>query len=85
MATVQEKQYAYFGFIETKSVIKTQRRYRTEYGKDPPSDNAITFGDGYSVMKQRFTYQRGQIAVTAEYGDQETLTPFEISKEIVQR
>jgi hypothetical protein len=26
---------------ETKSVIKMQRRYRTEYGKDPPSDNAI--------------------------------------------
>jgi hypothetical protein len=28
-------------FFETKSVIKTQRRYRTQYGKDPPSDNAI--------------------------------------------
>jgi hypothetical protein len=28
-------------FFETKSVIKTQRRYRTHYGKDPPSDNAI--------------------------------------------
>jgi hypothetical protein len=28
-------------FFETKSVIKTQRRYRTEHGKDPPSDNAI--------------------------------------------
>jgi hypothetical protein len=26
-------------FIETKSVIKRQRRYRTQYGKDPLSDN----------------------------------------------
>jgi arsenate reductase-like glutaredoxin family protein len=30
-----------FRFFETKSVIKTQRRYRTQYRKDPPSDNAI--------------------------------------------
>jgi hypothetical protein len=28
-------------FFETKSVIKMQRRYRTQYGKDPASDNAI--------------------------------------------
>jgi hypothetical protein len=28
-------------FFETKSVIKKQRRYRTQYGKYPPSDNAI--------------------------------------------
>jgi hypothetical protein len=29
-------------FFETNSVIKTQRRwYRTQYGNDPPSDNAI--------------------------------------------
>jgi hypothetical protein len=28
-------------FFETKSVIKRQSRYRTQYGKDPPSDNAI--------------------------------------------
>jgi hypothetical protein len=26
---------------ETKSVIKRQRRYRTQYGKDSLSDNAI--------------------------------------------
>jgi hypothetical protein len=26
-------------FFKTKSVIKKQRRYRTQYGKDPPSDN----------------------------------------------
>jgi hypothetical protein len=30
-----------FFFSETKSVIKKQRRYRTQYGKYPPSDNAI--------------------------------------------
>jgi hypothetical protein len=28
-------------FFETKSVIKMQRRYRTQYGKDPHPDNAI--------------------------------------------
>jgi hypothetical protein len=27
--------------FETNAVIKTQRHYRTQYGKDPPSDNAI--------------------------------------------
>jgi hypothetical protein len=27
--------------FETKSVFKTQLRYRTQYGKAPPSDNAI--------------------------------------------
>jgi hypothetical protein len=38
---LERKQCAYFGFLETKSVIKTQRRYRTKYGKDSPSDNVI--------------------------------------------
>ncbi|GBN70979.1 hypothetical protein AVEN_6951-1 [Araneus ventricosus] len=28
-------------FFETKSVITTQRRFRTTYKKDPPSDNSI--------------------------------------------
>jgi hypothetical protein len=28
-------------FFETESVIKTQRRYITQYGRDLPSDNAI--------------------------------------------
>jgi transposase len=28
-------------FFETKSVIKRQRRYRTQYGTDPPSDNVV--------------------------------------------
>jgi hypothetical protein len=27
--------------LETNSIMKTQRRYRTQYGKDSPSDNAI--------------------------------------------
>jgi hypothetical protein len=40
MATVQKKAICVF-FSETKSVVKTQRRYRTQYGKYPPSDNAI--------------------------------------------
>jgi hypothetical protein len=41
MDTVQEKAMCVLWFLETKSVIKTQRHYRTQYGKDPPSDNAI--------------------------------------------
>jgi hypothetical protein len=41
MATVQEKAMCILWFFETKSVIKMQLRYRTQYGKDPPSDNAI--------------------------------------------
>jgi hypothetical protein len=40
----------------------------------------ITFRGGYSVMKQHFTYQGGQIVITAEYRGQETLTPFSKSK-----
>jgi transposase len=41
MATVQEKAICVLWFFETKSIIKTKRRYRTQYGKAPPSDNAI--------------------------------------------
>jgi hypothetical protein len=41
MATVQQKAMCILWFLKTKSVIKTQRRYRTQYGKAPPSDNAI--------------------------------------------
>jgi hypothetical protein len=44
----------------------------------------ITFGDGYSVMQQSFTFQGG-IVITSEYGDQKTLTPFEKSKGIVHK
>jgi hypothetical protein len=41
MAAVQEKALCVLWFSETKSVIKTQHRYRTQYGKDSPSDNAV--------------------------------------------
>jgi transposase-like protein len=41
MASVQEKAMCVLWFFEMKSVVKTQRRYATQYGKDPPSDNAI--------------------------------------------
>jgi hypothetical protein len=41
MATVQEKAMCVLRFFETKCVIKMQRRYRTQYGKDSPSDNAV--------------------------------------------
>ncbi|GBO17726.1 hypothetical protein AVEN_240972-1 [Araneus ventricosus] len=41
MATVQEKAMCVLWFFETKSVITTQRRFRTTYKKDPPSDNSI--------------------------------------------
>ncbi|GBM49367.1 hypothetical protein AVEN_264526-1 [Araneus ventricosus] len=41
MATVQEKAMCALWFFETKSVITTQRRFRTTCTKDPPSDNSI--------------------------------------------
>ncbi|GBN47039.1 hypothetical protein AVEN_123266-1 [Araneus ventricosus] len=41
MVTVQEKAMCVLWFLETKSVITTQRRFRTTYKKDPPSDNSI--------------------------------------------
>jgi hypothetical protein len=41
MATVQEKAMCVLRFFEAQSVIKSQHRYRTQRGKDPPSDNAI--------------------------------------------
>jgi hypothetical protein len=41
MANVQEKAKCVLRFFETKFVIKTQRRCRTQFGKAPPSDNAI--------------------------------------------
>ncbi|GBM37413.1 hypothetical protein AVEN_221555-1 [Araneus ventricosus] len=41
MATVEEKAMCVLWFFETKSVITTQRRFRTTYKKDPPSDNSI--------------------------------------------
>ncbi|GBN51747.1 hypothetical protein AVEN_55021-1 [Araneus ventricosus] len=41
MATVQEKAMCVLWFFETKSVITTQRCFRTTYKKDPPLDNSI--------------------------------------------
>jgi hypothetical protein len=41
MVTVQDNAMCVLRFFEAKTVIKTQRRYRTQYEKDPPSDNAI--------------------------------------------
>jgi hypothetical protein len=41
MATIQVKAMCVLRFLETESVTKTQRRYRTQYGRAPPSDNAI--------------------------------------------
>jgi hypothetical protein len=41
MATVQETAMCVLRFFEAKSVIKMQSRYRTKYGRDPLSDNAI--------------------------------------------
>jgi hypothetical protein len=39
MATDKRNIFAFFIF-ETKSVVKMQRRHRTQYGKDPSSDKA---------------------------------------------
>jgi hypothetical protein len=41
MDTVQGKAAEVLRFFEIKSVIIMQRRYRTQYEKAPPSDNAI--------------------------------------------
>jgi hypothetical protein len=41
MTTVQEKAMFVLWFSEAKLAVKMQRRYGTQYGKDPPSDNAI--------------------------------------------
>jgi hypothetical protein len=41
ITTVQEKAICVLWFFETKSVIKMQGGYRTQYGRDPPSDIAI--------------------------------------------
>jgi hypothetical protein len=41
MATVREKAMCVLLFFETKSVNKMHRRYRTQCGRDPPSDNGI--------------------------------------------
>ena len=37
MVTPQEKAQCVSWFIKTKSDIQTQKRYRTKYGKNPPS------------------------------------------------
>jgi hypothetical protein len=50
MATVQEKAMCVLLFFETKSVIKTQRRYTTRYAKDSPSD--IVSDVGYGSLKR---------------------------------
>ena len=41
MVTPQEKAECVSRFIETKSDVQTQRRYRTKNGKDPPSRSSI--------------------------------------------
>jgi hypothetical protein len=41
MATVQEGARCVGWLFETKSDTQTQRNYRTQFNKQPPSDNAI--------------------------------------------
>ena len=41
MVTPLEKAQCVSWFIETKSDVQTRRRYRTKYGKDPPSRSLI--------------------------------------------
>ena len=41
MTTAQEKAQCVSWFIETKSVVQTQRNYRSKYGRDPPSRPSI--------------------------------------------
>jgi hypothetical protein len=51
METVQEKATWVHWFFETKSVIKMQHRYRTQHGKDSPSDNAIRHWRKYVISR----------------------------------
>jgi hypothetical protein len=60
MATVQEKEASILCCFETKSVIKMQRHYKTQYGRDPPSDNAFRrwlkqFQESGSVLHRKGT------------------------------
>ena len=41
MTTPQEKVQCLSWFIETKSDVQTQRNYKTNYGRDPPSRPSI--------------------------------------------
>ena len=41
MVTPEEKAQSVSWLIETKSDVQTQGRYRTKYGKDPPSCSSI--------------------------------------------
>ena len=41
MATPQEKVQCVSWFIETKSDVPTQQKYRTKYGRDPPPGPSI--------------------------------------------
>jgi hypothetical protein len=47
MTTVQEKVMYLLWFFETESVIKIQHGYRTQLGKDPPSNKAIAISRGW--------------------------------------
>ena len=48
MATPQEKAQFVFWFIETKSDVQTQRKYRTKGGKDPP--HVLQFVNGTRTL-----------------------------------
>ena len=41
MAAPQEKAQTASWFIEKKSDVQTQRKYRSKYGKDPPSRSSF--------------------------------------------
>lgn len=41
MASAQEKAMCVMWFFQTKFVITIQRRFKSTYKKDPPSDNSI--------------------------------------------
>lgn len=55
---LERKQCGYIFFSETKSVIRLQCRYRTQYGKDPLSGNVIKlwskqFQEKFCTEKER--------------------------------
>ena len=44
MTAPQEKAQCVSWFIETKSDVQTQRKYRSKYGRDPPSVLQFVYG-----------------------------------------
>ena len=73
-ATPQEKAQCVSWFIETKSDVQTQRKYRTKYERDPPSGPSIhrwhkkfiETGSVLDTVRNRQTRTSGEIVLSLE-------------------